>query len=341
MADQKWRVSCLILVVLLWMLSTARAAPRAAAQDEIPVRYIALSGPLADPDAELSGLAWYGDMLLLLTENPNRYAADGYAGMFFALEKADILAYLDATDPAPLEPRPVPVIGPDIRASAPGFDGFEAAVFMGERAFLVIEARLDDGTTYGYLVGGTVEPGLSAINLDFDPMVELPDQSGWRNMGYEGVLVAGEAVVVIYEANGAGVNPNPRALFFDADLNPQGEAAFPPVPFRVTDVAADPAGVYWAMNERFPGFGPDEEDLAALQENEGPTHRIFPQVERLLAIEIQADTRTIMLADRAPLYLRLAGPLPRNWEGLTRLDDRGFLLVTDEFPDTLLGFVEG
>ena len=95
------------------------------------------------------------------------------------------------------------------------------------------------------------------------------------------------------------------------------------------------------MNERFPGFGPDEDDLAALQENEGPTHRIFPQVERLLAIEIQADTRTIMLADRAPLYLRLAGPLPRNWEGLTRLDDRGFLLVTDEFPDTLLGFVEG
>ena len=99
------------------------------------MRYIELSGPLADPDAELSGLAWYGDTLLLLAENPNRYAADGYAGMFFALDKADILAYLDATDPAPLEPRPVPMIGPDIRASAPGFDGFEAAVFMGERAF--------------------------------------------------------------------------------------------------------------------------------------------------------------------------------------------------------------
>ena len=73
-------------------------------------------------------------------------------------------------------------------------------------------------------------------------------------MGYEGVLVAGEAVVVIYEANGAGVNPNPRALFFDADLNPQGEAAFPPVPFRVTDVAADPAGVLLGDERAVPRF---------------------------------------------------------------------------------------
>jgi hypothetical protein len=33
------------------------------------------------------------------------------------------------------------------------------------------------------------------------------------------------------------------------------------------------------------------------------------------------------------------GGLGRNWEGLVRLDDRGFLLVTDLFPGTILGFV--
>ena len=70
------------------------------------------------------------------------------------------------------------------------------------------------------------------------------------------------------------------------------------------------------MNERFTGYGPDQDDFAALEDHEGPTYRLFPQVERLLAFEIQADTRTITLADRAPIYLKLAGPLPRNWEGL-------------------------
>jgi hypothetical protein len=333
MAGRMW-------ILLLGLLCGLLPAARVEAQDEIPLRYIELIGPAADANAELSGLAWSGDTLLLLAENPNRYAADGSAGMFFALDKAAILAYLEADDPAPLEPRPVPLIGPGITSLA-GFDGFEAAVFMGDRAFLVIEARLDDGTTFGYLVGGTADPGLSAITLDLAHIVELPSQTDWRNMGYEGVFVAGETIGVIYEANGAGVNPNPRALWFDADLNPLGETDFPPVPFRVTDVAADSDGIYWAMNERFPGFGPDEDDLAALQATEGPTHRLFPQTERLLAFTIQAETRLITLADRTPVYLKLAGPLPRNWEGLARLDDRGFLLVTDEFPLVAVGVCGG
>ena len=29
----------------------------------------------------------------------------------------------------------------------------------------------------------------------------------------------------------------------------------------------------------------------------------------------------------------------RNWEGIARLEGRGFLLVTDQFPDTILAFV--
>jgi hypothetical protein len=29
----------------------------------------------------------------------------------------------------------------------------------------------------------------------------------------------------------------------------------------------------------------------------------------------------------------------RNWEGLVRLDDYGFLLATDKYPRTILAFV--
>jgi hypothetical protein len=44
-----------------------------------------------------------------------------------------------------------------------------------------------------------------------------------------------------------------------------------------------------------------------------------------------------------PIYLQLLpGGISRNWEGVVRYQDGeldGFLLVTDEFPTTMLGFV--
>ena len=63
-----------------------------------------------------------------------------------------------------------------------------------------------------------------------------------------------------------------------------------------------------------------------------------PGVERLLAFQFTEDG--IVLAPLAPIQLQL---LPddeaRNWEGIARLDERGFLLVTDKFPETILAFV--
>ena len=60
-------------------------------------------------------------------------------------------------------------------------------------------------------------------------------------------------------------------------------------------------------------------------------------VARLLEFEL---TETgIELADRPPIQLELHPLELRNWEGIVRLEDRGFLLVTDKFPETILGFV--
>lgn len=285
---------------------------------EVPVRYIKLSGPAARLNAELSGLAWSGDTLLLVAENPHIYAAGGSAGTFFALEKADLLTYLDAVDPAPLKPRPVPIMAPDIRASVPNFDGFEAAAFWEDQIFLVIEARRADGTTYGYLVRGTAAPGLAHITLDFDRTVELPPPSDQRNIGYESVLVSAGVVVVIGEVNGPGA----VAMIFDTDLNYLDSMLFPPVPYRLTDVTPPQYHIFWGINA---GVGSVESD---------------PLVERLVAFEFSADASGyhVAVAENSPVYLELS-ILPRNWEGIARLDGRGFLLVTDLWPRTLLGFV--
>jgi hypothetical protein len=322
----------------LVLMILAAGAPRAAvgAQGdlpEVPVRTIELSGPAASLAAELSGLAWSGDTLLLVAENPYIYAADGFAGMFFALEKADLLTYLDAVDPAPLEPRPVPIMAPDIRASVPNFDGFEAAAFWEDRIFLVIEARRADGTTYGYLVRGTAAPGLAHITLDFDRVVELPPPSDQPNIGYESLFVSMGIVVVIGEANGLGA----VAMVFDTGLNYLDSMLFPPVPYRLTDVTPPQNGIFWGINT---GVGSVESDPLVERSGEGATHRHRPQVERMVAFEFSADASAyrVEVVEDSPVYLELS-ILPRNWEGIARLDGRGFLLVTDLWPRTLLGFV--
>jgi hypothetical protein len=62
-------------------------------------------------------------------------------------------------------------------------------------------------------------------------------------------------------------------------------------------------------------------------------------VERL--VELKQMPRAIVRTATPPLYLELANT-PRNWEGVVRFDDdtrRGFLLVSDRHPTTLLAYV--
>ena len=62
-------------------------------------------------------------------------------------------------------------------------------------------------------------------------------------------------------------------------------------------------------------------------------------VERLVKFKIAPDG--IQLAPIVPIYMKLEGNRgSRNWEGIAKLDDLGFLLATDKFPKTILGFVQ-
>jgi len=41
-----------------------------------------------------------------------------------------------------------------------------------------------------------------------------------------------------------------------------------------------------------------------------------------------------------PIQLKLINDdNSRNWEGIVRFGDEGFIIVTDKFPSTILGFV--
>jgi len=306
------------------------------------VTEIPLAEPLVQPSAQISGLAWYGEHLILLPQYPDFSLKEG-DGAVYALPRADLLAYLDGSVAGPLRPIPVPFVAPGLEDQVDGYEGYEAIAFFGEQAFLTIEANTAGGMR-AYLVSGQMEPDLGTLTLDTATLTEIPPQSASANKSDEALLVVGDRVVTLYEANGAAINPAPVAHLFDFGLAPAGTIPFPPIEYRITDATAlDGEGRFWATNYFFPGdldLRPESDPLAE-RYGWGSSHIPDGAVERL--VEFQLTHAGIALVDRPPIQLELPadllGAIGRNWEGLVRLDQRGFLLVTDTFPGTILAFV--
>ncbi len=347
----------LLLVILL--VTVPFVAAQDDAPEETPVTFIELAGPAAERDAEISSLAWYGDTLLLMTENPFIYRERDNVGMFFALDKEDILDYLAAENPEPLTPRPVPLYGRDIVDAVGGyavaFDGFESAAFVtglgyfvDDMIYLTIEADTvnpDDPTMRGYVVSGRVRTdsrgNLRGIDLNMDRFIEIPRQTDFNNMSYESMFVADGKLVVIYEANGVNVNAEPVAYTVDLQTGELATVPFPNVEYRITDVTMpDENGVFWAINYFFVGedFLANDEDPIFATYGMGASQAEFDGFERLVSFQFTGDA--IELVDAAPIQLLMTEESRgRNWEGIARLDDMGFLVVTDKWPQTILGFV--
>lgn len=302
-----------------------------------PVLEIPLAGPVTDRQAELSGLAWYGDHLIILPQYPDFNEEEG--SFLYALPKSEILAFLDGQNDDPLEPRPVPFVAADLEASIAGFEGYEAIAFSGDEAYTVIEAR-NNGAMLGYLVKGKMEPGLAALTLDASTMAVIAPQTDEFNIAEESLFVADQLVGVIHELNGAKVNPAPVVHLFGLDLSPVGVVAFPNVPFRITDASAlDAGGRFWAINYFYPG---SDELLDVFGTPEGGANgyqgwSAWAGLGRLL--EFQFSPFGVTPAGTAPIQLEANLSDIHNWEGLTRLDGKGFLLVSDEIPGSVLGFV--
>ncbi len=313
-------------------LPTATALPRLS---ETPVTLLPLDGPAAERKAEYSGMAWYGDTLVLLPQYPNRFAAEteNADGAVFVLTKDEILAALDASPVATLTPRAVPLVWDDLPRKVLGFEGFEAIAFDGETVYLTIEAS--GGRMKGYLVRGTLEPDLSLLRVDVSTLTQIPLPANVPNKSDEALLVLPDGnVAAFYEVNGAQLNPDPAALVFSPVPEMLASVPFPRLEYRFTDVTAlDGEGVFWGINYFYPGDveqRTDDDPLAA-RYGLGESHAPGGPVERLVALHWADDGVTLL--DEAPRYLRLRSDgEARNWEGIVRLDDRGFLLVTDKYP---------
>lgn len=313
-------------------------APATDLPVEHPVIQLPLDGPINTSQAEISGMDWYLDTLVLLPQYPERFGSDG-EGAVFLLDKTDIQAYLEGESSATLQPRPIPFISSGLADRIPGYEGYEAIAFSGDRVYLTIESSPDD--MVGYLVTGFVGGDLEWLSLDTSSLLPIQPQTDIPNLSDESIVIFGNRLVTVYEANGTAVNPAPVAHLFDTAPQPRDQLSFPNIEYRLTDATGvNDYGRFWMPNTFFIGDFQlmTADDPIAEQYGQGATHSQNIIVERLL--EFQFSEQGIVLSDTPPIQLQLAEDgQTRNWEAIALLDEEGFLLATDEHPETIFAFV--
>ncbi len=303
------------------------------AGEVLPIE-IPLNGEAAERSLEMSGLAWYGDYLILMPQYVNKEAPG-----FYALHKSQINEWLDGDKANALTPEKINLIVPDYAASIGGYQGFEALCFSGKKAYLVMESK-HDGVMDSYLVTGTMDFKNRKLTINGDKLETIPLPVNIKNMGFESILKYKYRLMILFEANGINVNPNANAEFYTTSLKYEASVKFPNIEYRLTDVTeVDGRGRFWALNYFWPGekkrLKPGE-DLILKDVEEGETHQQFDHVERLVEYKIRSNE--ISRTDTPPIQL-VINEKSRNWEGLARLDKKGFLMIVDEHPRTILAFV--
>ncbi|MEN8007349.1 MAG: hypothetical protein ABFS42_10065 [Candidatus Krumholzibacteriota bacterium] len=335
------RIAAAIPAVILCLAMPAFAGGDDGGMPTVRVQLLTLEGPLAAAEAEVSSMTWQGDTLVILPQFPDKFAADGMLG-FFGVEKQEILAILDSGGRDPIRPHQVYCKAPGLAGVVRGFDGLEAMGCIGDRYFMTVEAE-DDTVMAGFLVSGHYDMVDDIVVMDMTRLASIPLGLNIPNVAEETIIIDGLRVITISEANGLNINPEPKAKVFNVEAEFTGVLAMPQIEYRVTDATAlDEEGRFWVVNYYYP---PERWKLDPAPDPElarfGDPASFDPDqcVERLLELRLTADDR-IVRTQSPPLNLAL---LPdrecRNWEAVVRLDDRGFLLMTDKYPGTLLAFV--
>jgi hypothetical protein len=340
-------------ILILFNFTVCQESPKEKTVIEIEVKF-----PGTAKSPEMSGLAWYKDYLVILPQFPHLFQSDN-DGKLFAVPKTQILSYLDdkenkKTTPPAIEPQAIDFIfDKELFNQIEDFEGFEAIGFWDNRVFITIEAS-PPRQMMGYLVSGQITTGLNnkmTITI-CGKLARIQPQACISNAAYETLVITNDIAMVFFEGNGVNINASPLAYVYNHDLEFTHAIAFPHIEYRITDATAmDTNNRFWCINYFWPDatdkarYDPAEDPIANTY-GEGKTHKKAEIVERLVEFEyIEQNNEKypkIVLANSPPLQLELLGAAQndaRNWEGLVRLDNHGFLLITDEHPKTMLGFI--
>ena len=302
------------------------------AAGEIQYQSILLSGLITNPKQEISGMDLYNDQIMLLPEN--------LGGFLYMISKDEILNVLEKKDRIFIEPKQPAFHTPDYSKSIPGFEGLEAIAFNGNNVYITLESK-DDETMRGYLAWGTIDPTTKEVTIPNENILELETPIQVNNMTFESLLIHNDHVILFYETQGINLQKSVwqyRVSLADFSVS---KIEFPNIEYRITDVSRmDDQNHFWAINYFWPGdakYLKPAPDPILMKIKEGKSHQNSDVVERLIEFEFNEDK--IQLSGREPIQIELNEKASRNWEALVRLDDRGFLVATDKYPEMILGFI--
>ncbi len=304
---------------------------------EVSVNQIILTGEAGTSDAEMSGLTWYQDNLFLLLQYPHRFTDISGTGKFFKLSKAYINDYINGYFTS-LEP--VSVLVTNIPQNIDGFEGFEAIAFKENNVYLLLEAK-QNSVACGYIISGIINSNASEITLDTTSLIKIDTPADVGNASFESIVLTDNYILCIFEGNGKNINTNPVAKVFNYELIEQPEIVFPSVEYRITDATAITADKsFYVINYYYPGdssvYLPSYDEFSCIFDRPG-SHKEEKRTERI--IKLRYYNNRIEFVNVPPVYLELRNDnLSRNWEGIELLSENTFLIVTDKFHDTFLGY---
>jgi hypothetical protein len=323
-----WGLTAAVLALITaWTL--AQQSPPAAEDQETQITLLPLTGPLADSEAELSGLAWHGDEhLVFLPQYRSVRECPSSAGCLYVLGRAQIESFLDGSTKGPLTPAIMTIEATDM-PEIEGFEGYEAIAFYNDDAYLLAESETADNTA-AHLFRGHLDLARGQLILDVAQVPTLVPPRAFPNLSYESLIVAEHGVLALPEIHGAATDL--YALRFDLGLTSMTRVPFTAVDYRLTDVTAvNSDGEFWGLNVHWPGLATEALDDAT----SSATHA----VERILKLHWNTDGVECEVSPAVVIRSIPGTTQVRNWEGLVRFGDRGFLIVTDQYPTSLFAFV--
>lgn len=299
---------------------------------EIQYKDIPLLGLITNPKQEISGMDLYNQQIVLLPEN--------LGGFLYMIPKNKIIHSLKDENPKPIMPKQSAFQTPDYSKSIPGFEGLEAIAFYGDNVYITLEVE-DEKTMRGYLAWGTIDPISLKVTIPEENLMELETPIQIKNMTYESLLIHNGELILFYEAQGRNLQKYVWQYHVSLKDFSVSKIDFPHVEYRITDVSRlDDQDKFWAINYLWPGdtkrLNPAPDSIA-IKFGEGESHQQLDAVERLIEFEIQENK--IQFSGREPIQIQLDADGSRNWEGIVRLDELGFLIATDKYPGMILGFI--
>ncbi len=294
---------------------------------ELKLEQILLEGSILNPREEISGMDWYKEHLFLLPENQNNY--------LYVIPKREIYKSLNSSNKIKILPKKSNFIAPDYKRLIEGFEGFESIAFYNDKFFITIEAKERD-IMKSYIIWGEINAKSFTMKSKKENFLEIKTPVQIKNMTYESALIYKDIALFLYEANGKNLQKDVFQQALSLKDFSISNIKFPNIEYRITDATRiDENNKFWAINYYWPG---DKKHLNPVQDYLNTLPKSSNKIERIVEFEIKDNE--VVFSESKPIEFSLDDKNSRNWEGLVRLDNQGFLIATDKYPEMLLAFVE-